>query len=541
MESNIKKEFFSIKSDLLKLKEDEIINWFIKFGFYGDKYKYPPMFLVTEYELPNKFVASLKKSTVYELLNLKINSNNSNSRIFSLIHPNIYCEVVKLIAKNWAFIIDNIFNDDLKIFSFSFPLPVDKEKVNIKNDISGRKKVNIKNNTSNRRRINIKNDTSAGTMVYNFLALEENIISDSHNYKYILRADISKCYHSIYTHSIAWALHGKLEAREDKENLTLLGNKLDKYFQLANGGQTNGIPIGSAISDVVAEIVLSSIDKEISKDSKINSMDFIAARYKDDYRFLCNSEKDAIYIRNILEEKLREYNLFINIEKTSIMKLPQGLERKWKKLYDKNCNLPKKFLKYKSFINAYFYLIEIENTVPGSSMILKFLDSLVDIRGNLIFSNLKPKEIIKVINLLSLLIDYLPRVLAQVLAIIELFIKDISKESEVYKFVVLFIEKTYLDIVDSSNIDEYKLIWIYFFAKKHNINLNCENPNFKRILSENRFLQCLENEKCIFDNISWKINLINRKYKKDLIYNHISLYHKTHHNTEEEEYNTNLM
>ncbi|WP_307971689.1 hypothetical protein [uncultured Brachyspira sp.] len=61
MESNIKKEFFSIKSDLLKLKEDEIINWFIKFGFYGDKYKYPPMFLVTEYELPNKICSIFKE------------------------------------------------------------------------------------------------------------------------------------------------------------------------------------------------------------------------------------------------------------------------------------------------------------------------------------------------------------------------------------------------------------------------------------------------------------------------------------------------
>jgi uncharacterized tellurite resistance protein B-like protein len=54
-------------------------------------------------------------------------------------------------------------------------------------------------------------------------------------------------------------LHGREKAFADKEyNLT--GNKVDKLIQYANDARTNGIPVGSALSDLIAEIVLTSID-----------------------------------------------------------------------------------------------------------------------------------------------------------------------------------------------------------------------------------------------------------------------------------------
>ena len=43
----------------------------------------------------------------------------------------------------------------------------------------------------------------------------------------------------------------------------LVGNKIDKIVQYANNGRTNGIPVGSAVSDLIAEIILSSIDSKI--------------------------------------------------------------------------------------------------------------------------------------------------------------------------------------------------------------------------------------------------------------------------------------
>lgn len=40
--------------------------------------------------------------------------------------------------------------------------------------------------------------------------------------------DIKNCYSSFYTHSIAWALHNKDYAKENKNNDNLLGNIIDR-------------------------------------------------------------------------------------------------------------------------------------------------------------------------------------------------------------------------------------------------------------------------------------------------------------------------
>lgn len=44
--------------------------------------------------------------------------------------------------------------------------------------------------------------------------------------RYALQTDVSRCYNSIYTHSIPWALHGKPAAKAN-HSLSLLGNRLD--------------------------------------------------------------------------------------------------------------------------------------------------------------------------------------------------------------------------------------------------------------------------------------------------------------------------
>src|SRR5690606_8295749 len=49
---------------------------------------------------------------------------------------------------------------------------------------------------------------------------------------------------------------------------------------------TNGIAIGPAISDLISEIVLSSVDTDASKIIDAKNIDFIGVRFKDDYRFL---------------------------------------------------------------------------------------------------------------------------------------------------------------------------------------------------------------------------------------------------------------
>ena len=74
-----------------------------------------------------------------------------------------------------------------------------------------------------------------------------------------------------------------------------ISSKLDRLFQNSNDARTNGIPIGPAISDLIAELILADIDEKIS--ANLPGLEFVATRFKDDYRILTKSEDDAKKIR----------------------------------------------------------------------------------------------------------------------------------------------------------------------------------------------------------------------------------------------------
>jgi len=61
------------------------------------------------------------------------------------------------------------------------------------------------------------------------------------------------------------ALHGKDLSKKNSGLLALNGNLLDKCTQLAHDGQTNGLLIGPHASNVISEIILTSIDDQLLK------------------------------------------------------------------------------------------------------------------------------------------------------------------------------------------------------------------------------------------------------------------------------------
>lgn len=139
--------------------------------------------------------------------------------------------------------------------------------------------------------------------------------------RYLLRADISQFYHSIYTHSIAWALHGKKFAKQHRDNPTLFGNILDKRIRNSQDKQTVGIPIGPDTSFLIAEAILSVCDEQLRK---LNINNF--TRYIDDYEFGCLTLQQAEEFRNQLQELLGEFELILNPDKTKIVDLPTPLD-----------------------------------------------------------------------------------------------------------------------------------------------------------------------------------------------------------------------
>jgi len=139
-------------------------------------------------------------------------------------------------------------------------------------------------------------------------------------YKYILKTDISRFYHSIYTHSIAWTYHTKGVAKTNRSN-GLFGNVLDKHLQDSQDGQTIGIPIGPDTSLIIAESLLSNIDLRLSEKGINNGL-----RYIDDYFLGFNTIGQAESALTTMQELLNEYELALNPLKTEIIQLPIEFE-----------------------------------------------------------------------------------------------------------------------------------------------------------------------------------------------------------------------
>lgn len=140
--------------------------------------------------------------------------------------------------------------------------------------------------------------------------------------RYLLRADISRFYPSIYTHSIPWALHGKEYSKQHKFDL-ILGNQLDKLVQNCQYGQTNGIPIGPDTSLLIAETLLCKVDAELAK------LNIAGLRYVDDYELVFDNQAQALEGLSLFQEVLLGFELHLNPAKTGILPLPQRIEETW--------------------------------------------------------------------------------------------------------------------------------------------------------------------------------------------------------------------
>jgi hypothetical protein len=113
----------------------------------------------------------------------------------------------------------------------------------------------------------------------------------------LMKFDVSRCFDSIYTHTLSWALSNKKIVKDNLlTNKDSFGGKFDKVMQQMNYNETNGIVIGPEFSRIFAELILQRIDKS---DDKIKSE-----------------------ILNLYKIKLQEYNLFFNDSKTKILPKP---------------------------------------------------------------------------------------------------------------------------------------------------------------------------------------------------------------------------
>ena len=231
----------------------------------------------------------------YENVNYIIASNKDGKydwRPFELINPILYVQLVRRITEetHWQDICnrfkDFAANPDIECMS----IPV------VENTLQTNQKAQI-------------------------LAWWENIeqrsIELSLDYEYLIETDITNCYGALYTHSIAWALHTKERAKQQRRE-NLIGNIIDKYIRAMRYGQTNGIPQGSVLMDFIAEMVLGYIDTLLSDRIKANNItDYHILRYRDDYKIFVNNPHTGEHILKIITEILAEFGMKPNISKTN--------------------------------------------------------------------------------------------------------------------------------------------------------------------------------------------------------------------------------
>jgi hypothetical protein len=214
--------------------------------------------------------------------------------------------------------------------------------------------------------------------LYKFFASNDHVRLEK-KFRYQLSLDISKCFDSIYTHSMAWATKSKREAKEYTGALSF-GNQFDKLMQRLNHNETSGICIGPEASRIFAEIILAKIDQnarrtlEEQSPSIRDGVDYECRRYVDNYYVFANDPATAELVEHELSIALREYNLHLNAGKRELDKRPfyskkslvideinRSLGAHWEKLFEsvvlpasgKKALFPKYIYKYRSLFGKF--------------------------------------------------------------------------------------------------------------------------------------------------------------------------------------------
>ncbi|MFB9055634.1 RNA-directed DNA polymerase [Mariniflexile ostreae] len=150
---------------------------------------------------------------------------------------------------------------------------------------------------------------------------EEELLIKS---KYLVNADISNFFPSIYSHSIPWALKGKQFCKlRVNRGSHLWFNQLDFYTRNVKYGETNGVLIGPHVSNLISEIILAKVDKSLIQKG------YSFLRFIDDYTCYVESYEQAENFLIDLSEELKKYELKLNDKKSEIVPLPQASVKNW--------------------------------------------------------------------------------------------------------------------------------------------------------------------------------------------------------------------
>lgn len=140
-------------------------------------------------------------------------------------------------------------------------------------------------------------------------------------------ADIRAFFHSIYTHSIPWAIHGKAWSKTNR-GIQHVGNLLDLLCRNLQDGQTIGLPVGPDASRLLAELVASAMDEQLRQ--KLNTSGRDSSRYIDDYTISTADGQTGETMIAALRQVAAHFELELNSGKSTLVSTSTRHTTGWK-------------------------------------------------------------------------------------------------------------------------------------------------------------------------------------------------------------------
>lgn len=399
-------------------------------------------------------------------------------RPYQIINPVMYISLVNVITKeeNWNEILNRFSDIDRISYIKCESIPVVESSENLLNKKS--------------------------SQILNWWdKIEQNSIKLALEYDYLFQTDIVNCYAEVYTHSIAWALHTKEVAKNNRRNYGFLGNIIDMHLQNMSYGQTNGIPQGSVLMDFIAEILLKYADELITNhiiQKGISRDSFHILRYRDDYRVFAKDISIGREILKIITKELLGLGLKLNVSKTNYSN--NVILSSIKKDKIEFLKSQKTYSLQKRLILLYEFSLNYPNSGSISKEITKIRETMEK------RSDFSKDNIEVLISIVTEIIYTNPRIYVEGNAILSyLFplIEDENKRKEIIKKVFKKLKR----ILNSG----YFEIWFQRATLKEN-ELNIEyNENICKLVN---------NEAVELWNISWiSTNKIKNIFKRTKIIN----------------------
>lgn len=433
------------------IKEESYINFDLPIYF-----KFQTLLFKINDKLDNKilveFYANKTKPRDFEDVNYHLFSNKDGKyawRPFQIIHPALYVSLVHAITQkdNWTVIKKRFkeFSANDKIECHSLPMVSETKN---------------------------KTDKEIQILYSWWQQIEQQSLTLSIKYKYLLHTDISDCYSSIYTHSLSWAIHEKefAKKKENRNKKSLVGVIIDQHLQDMNFGQTNGIPQGSVLMDFIAEIVLGYIDYLLSsklQETKIT--DYKILRYRDDYRIFTNNPFEAEHITRILSEILTELGLKLNAEKTLVTDNVIASALKKDKLYWIQFKR-KTENKQKWLLQLYMLAEKFPNSGTLDTQMKEFLTVLKN-------SKRKDRNVESLISIVTEIVFRNPRVTPRAIAILSLLINQLANDKD-KKSIFEDIQNKFKLIPNSSLLE----IWLQRIYLKYDCSITYKEKLSQKVV-----------------------------------------------------------